>query len=257
MLKLEEILSFYPQRLQRFWQFIFKEYLQYLILKIIFETKYAHKLSFLWWTNLRLIHNNTRFSEDLDFDNFGLTDTEFVELSLIIQRELEKIWFEVEIKNVFKWAFRCNIRIPKILKELGFSELSEEKILIQVDTAAHDFTYTPDKKILNKFWLVFPINSTPLDIIAAQKVYAIFNRKRAKGRDFFDLVFLLSKTKPNVDYLSLKLGFTNLEQTKQELLRFCETLDFTLLTQDVEIFLFEASGRNYVMYFPDIIRESL
>jgi len=47
MIKLADILSFYPQNLQPFQQFIFKEYLQYLILKIIFETKFANKLSFL------------------------------------------------------------------------------------------------------------------------------------------------------------------------------------------------------------------
>jgi hypothetical protein len=48
MLNLQEILSFYPKEEQKkFQQFIFKEYLQYLILKIIFESKYASKLAFL------------------------------------------------------------------------------------------------------------------------------------------------------------------------------------------------------------------
>jgi len=67
----------------------------------------------------------------------------------------------------------------------------------------------------------------------------------------------LSKTKPNTDYLSLKLGFTNLAQAKHELLTHCESLDFEALTRDVEIFLFDASGKNNITYFPDIIRESL
>jgi hypothetical protein len=31
------------------------------------------------------------------------------------------------------------------------------------------------------------------DILLAQKFYAIIKRKRSKGRDFFDVVFLLSK----------------------------------------------------------------
>ena len=257
MLKLEEILSYYPENLQKFDQFIFKEYLQYLILKVIFESKYANKLSFLGWTNLRLIHSNNRFSEDLDFDNFWLKIKEFENLSFIIQKELEKIWFEIEIKNVFKWAFRCNIKIPKILKELWFSSLEQEKILIQVDTAPHNFDYNPDTKVLNKFWLVFPINTTPIDIIAAQKVYAIFNRKRAKWRDFYDLVFLLSKTKINLKYLKFKLNINSKEQLKEKLLDFCQTLNFDELTKDVEIFLFEDSWKNNIKYFKDIIRDSL
>lgn len=257
MLKLEEILSYYPKVLQKFDQFIFKEYLQYLILKVIFESKFSNKLSFLWWTNLRLVHENNRFSEDLDFDNFWLTIEEFRELSWIIKKELEKIWFEIEIRNIFKWAFRCNIRIPKILKELWFSNLEQEKILIQVDTAPHNFDYKTEAKVLNKFWLVFPINTTPLDIIASQKIYAIFNRKRAKWRDFYDLAFLLSKTTINLEYLKEKIWTNNLGEVKEKLLGFCDTLNFDYLIKDVEIFLFDESWKNNIKYFKEIIKSNL
>lgn len=257
MLKLEDILTFYPAHLQRFKQFIFKEYLQYLILQIIFDSKYKNKLSFLWWTALRIVHNNARFSEDLDFDNFGLTQDEFEDLSKILKNNLEKNWFEVEIKNVYKWAYRCSIKIPKILKDLGFSELSEEKILIHMDTVPHYFEYKPDVVILNNFGKVFSINVTPIDIITSQKISAIFGRNRPKWRDFFDLVFLLSKTKPNSEYLKQKLWFNSLNQTKIELLKFCEKLDFDELTRDVEIFLFDENGKNNLKYFKDIVENNL
>jgi predicted nucleotidyltransferase component of viral defense system len=257
MIKLEEILSYYPKELYKFKQFIFKEYLQYLILKIIFESKYANKLSFLWWTNLRIVHNNTRFSEDLDFDNFWLENNDFIELSNIIKKELEKNWFQIEIKTIFKWAYRCSVKIPKLLKDLWFSNYEDEKILIQIDTAPHNFVYKPEVSILNRFWLVFSINTTPLDIITSQKIYAIFNRNRPKWRDFFDLVFLLSKSKPNLDYIKDKLGFSTLEETKNELLKFCDKLDFEDLTNDVEIFLFEESWKNNLKFFKEIIINTL
>ena len=226
-------------------------------MKIIFETKYANKLSFLWWTNLRIIHNNNRFSEDLDFDNFWLIIEEFKDLSVIIKKGLEKIWFEIEIKNIFKKAFRCDIRIPQILKQLWFSNLKQEKILIQVDTAPHNFDYKIETKVLNKFGLVFSVNTTPIDIIASQKIYAIFNRKRPKWRDFYDLVFLLSKTNINLEYLKLKLWIKTLQEVKNKLLNFCETLDFDELTSDVEIFLFDESWKNNIKYFKKIIKDSL
>lgn len=135
--------------------------------------------------------------------------------------------------------------------------MEEEKILIQVDTAPHNFEYQVESKILNKFWIVFPINATPLDIISAQKIYAIFNRKRMKWRDFFDLVFLLSKTKPNIEYLKLKLWFDSLEKTKKELLNLCEDIDFDYLIKDVEVFLFDESSKNNIKYFKQIIKEWL
>jgi len=47
MLNLEQVKALYPENLRKYEQFIFKEYLQYLILEIIFRTKFANKLSFL------------------------------------------------------------------------------------------------------------------------------------------------------------------------------------------------------------------
>lgn len=256
MLNLEQVKSYYPDNLKKFEQFIFKEYLQYLILEIIFKSKYSNKLAFLWWTNLRIIHNNSRFSEDLDFDNLWLNTEEFNELSLEVKEKLEKLSFEVEIKTVFKWAFRCYIRIPKLLKELWFSNLEDEKILIQIDTAPHDFYYKLETKILNKFWLFFKVNTTPLDILLSQKIWAIFNRPRKKWRDFFDIVFLFALTKPNIDYIKSKLWFNDFSETKQWILKLCETLDFQELASDVEIFLFEDSWKDRVLYFKEFI-ESL
>ena len=253
MLNLEQVKSYYPENLRKYEQFIFKEYLQYLILEIIFKTKFANKLSFLWWTNLRIVHNNSRFSEDLDFDNLWLNVEEFEKLSLEVKKELEKLSFEVEIKTVFKWAFRCYIRIPKLLKELWFSNLEDEKILIQIDTAPHDFDYTLETKLLNKFWLFFRINTTPLDILLSQKIWSIFNRPRKKWRDFFDTVFLFALTKPNLEYLKSKLWFNDFLETKLGILKLCETLDFQELASDVEPFLFEESWKNRVLYFKEFI----
>ena len=118
MINLDKIKFFYSIKEQWFEQFILKEYLQYQILNIIFNTKYAKNLSFLWWTAIRLIHNSNRFSEDLDFDNFWLDEKDFEDFSKIVKKELENLWFKVEIKNVYKWAYRCYLKLPKILKDL-------------------------------------------------------------------------------------------------------------------------------------------
>jgi predicted nucleotidyltransferase component of viral defense system len=74
MLGLSEIAKYYPENLRGYQRFIIREYLQYKILQIVFDnTIYANKLCFLGGTCLRLVHENTRFSEDLDFDNFKLS----------------------------------------------------------------------------------------------------------------------------------------------------------------------------------------
>jgi predicted nucleotidyltransferase component of viral defense system len=254
MLSLQEIEKYYPENIRAFKRNMLCEYLQYKILQIIFNSKYANKLSFLGGTSLRIIHDNTRFSEDLDFDNFGLEEKEFNEISQIVKKQLELEGYEVKIKNVYKGAYRCYVRIPKLLFDSGLSGYKEEKILIQLDTAPHGFQYEPDRVILNKFDVFTEISVTPLDIILSQKIFAIFNRKALKGRDFFDTVFLLAKTKPNYDYLQLKIKIKNGQELKEKLLALDGKIDFKELARDVEQFLFNTEDSKKVTLFIKYIK---
>jgi len=254
MLSLAEIEKYYPENIRAFKRNIRREYLQYKILQIIFNSKYANKLSFLGGTALRIVSDNARFSEDLDFDNFGLKEKEFDEISQLVKKHLELEGYEVEVRNIFKDAYRCYVRIPKLLFDSGLSGYEEEKILIQLDTAPHGFQYEPDKVILNKFDVFTEINVTPMDIVLSQKIFAIFNRKVPKGRDFYDAVFLLSKTKPNYDYLQLKLKIKRKEELKEKILTLENKLDFKELAKDVEPFLFNPADSKKVVLFARYIK---
>ena len=102
MLSLQSIEQYYPDNQKPFKRNILREYLQYKILEIIFNSKYAEELTFLGGTALRIVYNNSRFSEDLDFDNFTLTEEQFADLAQEVKKGLELQGYEVEIKNVFK-----------------------------------------------------------------------------------------------------------------------------------------------------------
>lgn len=256
MFNLEQIEQYYPENLRIFKKNILREYLQYKILEIIFNSKLSNKLSFMGGTALRIIHDNHRFSEDLDFDNFGLTKKDFVFLTEEIRNKLIKEGYSPEIRNVFKGAFRCYIKIPHILFDNQVSDLLGEKIMIQIDTASHNFSYISDKKILNKFEIFTQIFVTPLDILLSQKIYAILNRKRAKGRDFFDMIFLLPKTKPNYDYLFEKISIRNNADVKEKLLLYTEKFDFDALVKDVKPFLFNSLSSKRVKMFREYIRQA-
>lgn len=255
MLSLEEIENQYPENLKPFKRSILREYLQYKILEIIFNSSYATKLSFLGGTALRIVYGNTRFSEDLDFDNFGLTDNEFIEVADTVKKGLEAYGLEVEMKTVFKGACRANIRLPKILFDNGLTGQKEEKVLIQIDSATHHFQYIPDKKILNKFDVFSEIFVTPADIILSQKIYAAFERKRAKGRDFFDIVFLLSFARPNYKYLDEKISVSNASELRKYFIKETKDLDFQSLGRDVKNFLFNPTDVKKVELFREFIKD--
>ena len=100
MLDLGQIKKEYPEPLQGYERAIVREYLQYKVLQAIFESKHASKLSFLGGTALRIVHGNTRFSEDIDLDNFGLSWQAFGELIQGVKLFLELEGFLVETNLV-------------------------------------------------------------------------------------------------------------------------------------------------------------
>jgi len=257
MLSLNEIKRYYPINLHAFDSFILREYLQYKILEIIFESKYATKLCFLGGTCLRIIHNNTRFSEDLDFDNFALSKSDFSNIASIIQKKLSKQGYNVEIKNVYSGAFHCYIRFPQLLFNEGLSGHIEEKILIQLDTEAQNFEFEPAKIILNKFDVFTSINTTPPDLLLAQKFYALINRKRKKGRDFFDIIFLLKTNSPNFKYLEQKMQIYNSLDLRNRVMLELENIDLHEMAKDVRPFLFEKKDIKQIIMFKEYINQVL
>ncbi|HEY4515211.1 MAG TPA: nucleotidyl transferase AbiEii/AbiGii toxin family protein [Candidatus Paceibacterota bacterium] len=256
MLSLQQISEQYPESLRPFSRALLREYLQYKILEIIFTSKYASKLSFLGGTALRIIYDNSRFSEDLDFDNFNLQSSEFEVLSETVRAGLTAEGLSVEINVVGKEAFRCNVRFPDILFASGLTPHEGEKVLVQIDSLAQGFDYQPDKKILNKFGVFTEVFVTPLDILLSQKIYAAFNRKRAKGRDFFDIVFLLSITKPNYEYLKLKIEIDGPESLRNMITEATKSIDFKELAKDVQNFLFNPQDAKKVELFNEFIAQT-
>lgn len=256
MLPLSEIMKEYPESMRGFSTFIIREYLQYKILQALFESEFGVRFSFLGGTCLRIVHGNNRFSEDLDFDNFQIPEEDFQEVSRIIVEKLESEGYEVEMKTAIRRAYHCIIKIPQLLYAEGLSGYKQEKILIQLDTEPQHFSYTPEKVILNKFDVFTQIFSTPVDLLLAQKFYTILNRKRNKGRDFYDVVFLLSKVRyPNYDYLKMRLDISDGAKLKSALLKHCSGLDMEAMARDVQPFLFSERDVNKVRLFTEYIKQ--
>ncbi|MCC5905736.1 MAG: nucleotidyl transferase AbiEii/AbiGii toxin family protein [Balneolaceae bacterium] len=225
-------------------------------MEIIFESRYATHICFLGGTCLRIVHVNNRFSEDLDFDNMDLNENDFQAIANEIEKQLEREGYEVELKTVLKGAWHCHIKFPGLLFDEGLSGHSEEKILIQLDTEPQHFDYDPDRHILNKFDVFTTILTTPLPLLMAQKIYAIINRKRNKGRDFFDLVFLMSRDiKPDYSYLDAKLSITNADALKEKILVKCNQLNMEDMANDVRPFIFDTSDTKKIVRFVDLVKQ--
>lgn len=254
MINISDIERFYPENQKPFKRNILREYLQYKILNIIFDTEYASRLSFMGGTCLRIIFGTNRFSEDLDFDNTGLTADELDFLSEIIAKKLEDEGYQAEIKTVHKGAFRCYIKMPGLLYGSGLSGFREEKILIQLDTEPQQYDYRRESFLLNRFDVFTRIYYTPVNILLSQKLWAVLNRKTPKGRDYYDVIFLFGLTQPDYGYLEKKAGVTNLQELKIRLMQKLEMTDTSTLVKDVEPFLIQPDDSKRIELFPEFVR---
>lgn len=134
MLDLKQIESFYPELLRPFKRNILREYLQYKILETIYNSDFSNKLNFMGGTAIHIAHGNTRFSLDLDFDNIGLSQGDFKDLSFVIEKKLKLEGYSCETKNTFKNLYHCYINFLDVQQSNGISPHRNEKLLVNIDT---------------------------------------------------------------------------------------------------------------------------
>jgi predicted nucleotidyltransferase component of viral defense system len=254
MLDIKQIQSFYPENLRPYQRNLLREYLQFKILETIYDTRLGQNLIFMGGTAIHLVHGNTRFSEDLDFDNRGLKESDFDSLIATVKMSLARMGYKLDYRNVYRNAFRSYLKFSDILFELKISGHKQEMLNIQIDTEPQKFEYDPDKFIINKFDVFQRISVVPSDILLAQKIYCIFSRPRSMGRDFYDSVFLMGKTKPNMDYLREKMGIKNSKELKSRLMTKCKDINFAKLAKDIEPFLYDPRETKKVLHFFEFIQ---
>ncbi|MGB3547130.1 MAG: nucleotidyl transferase AbiEii/AbiGii toxin family protein [Saprospiraceae bacterium] len=250
MKNIEEIRGYYPVELQDRQENLLREYLQYEILKILFESAHGHKFTFLGGTCLRIVYGTERFSEDLDFDNVGLSKEEFEETAATIQDRLAELGYEAHLKFAYKGAFHCNVRFPGLLFHYQLSGHKEARVLIKIDTEKQHFEYDRSMVDLDKFGVQARIAAVPLSLLCSMKIAAVMGRKRPKGRDFYDLIWILARTTPDYAYTQDRFNVSTAEGLRELVRERIAPFDFEMLMRDVEPFLFDREVLSTVRNFP-------
>ena len=261
MIDLEYIRSFFPPtiaRESRFDRYMLKEYLQLLILDHLANTPFINKVTFIGGTNLRLIQGIDRFSEDLDFDCKELDEEEFMAMtdSVVAYLQQNNIMVETRDKpNPKLTAFRRNLYFPEMLFDLGLTGHKEERLLMKIEAQDQGVIYQPVVAHVNRMGFFFGIQVPPLDVLCAMKFAAILSRQ--KGRDFYDAIFLLSKTLPNMDFLTARTGIPTLGELKVAIADLLKRVDLNLKKRDFSHLLFNEANAERILQFPMVVNEKL
>lgn len=235
---------------------ILVEYLQYEFLDSIFKQSNSELLSFIGGTAIRIVYHSSRFSEDLDFDNLGLSYEEFITLIESAVFDIKNKGFNIDFRFVKKGAYHCYVKFSDLLFKNDLSQHKDEKILIRIDTVHKDLVSQQKIVTLNQFGIYRKIKVNPADILLSQKLITILERKREKGRDFYDVSYLFGITKPNYDFLEKTLKMSR-KEFKTKLMERVDKLNMTELSQDILPLLINPDDQNRVLDFKEYIEQEL
>ena len=257
MIDLTYIRGFYPPQIANnanFQKHLLKEYIECLAMEWISQSAWSDKLTFIGGTNLRLIHGIDRFSEDLDFDCKQLTQEDFMTMTDDVITHLQRNGVNAVARDKNSprlTAFRRNIYFPELLFDLNLSGHRDERLLVKIEAQDQGIDYEPQVVTINKLGFTFLLRCAPADIICSMKVAALLGR--GKGRDFYDLIFLSSFTKPNYAFLQERCGIADGAELKSALQDVLSHTNLQLKRQDFAHLVIDDRQADKILLFPNII----
>lgn len=258
MISIDRIKSYYPAAMANdagFQKHALKEYVQLLALDFLSATEHVRKLTFIGGTNLRLVKGIDRFSEDLDFDCKDLSEQEFAAMADDVMIFLQRSGFNVEArnrKNDRLTAFRSNLYFPELLFDLGLTGHRNARFLLKLEAQDQRVSYDPVSAYIKGCGFFFPFPVPTDAVLCAMKITAML--ARSKGRDYYDVMFLLSQTTPDYSFLAARCGIRNTQELKHAVAESLKSVDLRQKQRDFEHLLFQRENSRRILHFAEFIR---
>lgn len=173
---------------------LLREYLQARILESLQRSGAMIPLGFHGGTALRFLYALPRYSEDLDFslERPGSLYN-FRAYLRAIQDDFMKEGYEVGIRlndsNPVNSAF---IRFQNLLYELGLSEQRGEILAVKIEVDTNPPSGVGLETTIVRRHVILRLQHHDRASLLAGKLHALFQRRYAKGRDYYDLLWYLS-----------------------------------------------------------------
>lgn len=206
-----------------------KEYLQYPVLDLLYNSREYKNLIFTGGSCLRVCFGAPRLSEDLDFDFLakGGKKIALPKLAEFLRRGLaERYLLEPKIK--IQGDSRIYLKFS-VLKELGLATGKESDFLyVKVEIAKSIFV-NPRSELtpVSAFGFNFMVKNYTLPFLFTGKILAFLSREwfkgknnevDVKGRDLYDLFWYLQKgVRPDWKNLKRLVGVGDLEGLRKKL----------------------------------------
>lgn len=210
---------------------VIREYLQLVFLNYLYQQKEAGKIRFKGGTAIHLLFDSPRFSEDLDFS----TNYSKSKIKTIVKQVEKAIGNELpSLKVLPLYSGKKALRFRLKYESPDF----KYPLVVRLDFAEGEPEQTVVSPVVSKFPLVFfpLISHLAAEEMLAEKVRAL--TVRGKGRDIFDLWFLLEKgVEVNASLVEKKMKEVGKKFDKVRLLKKIENYPQKNLKVDLDRFL--------------------
>ena len=189
-----------------------KEIIQEIALLGLWRAKFFEHAAFYGGTALRILYGLDRFSEDLDFSLLtNRRGFDFEPYFNAIEAELDGMGFNVTVSRRSKTVQTAvesafikagtkehllKIQVPGLIADRAHADASL-KIKVEIDTDPPGGFETEARTLLQP--IPFAVKTYKRQDLFAGKVHAILQRNwkgRVKGRDYYDLVWYISRDIP-------------------------------------------------------------
>jgi len=206
---------------------VYREYLQLLFLKYFYELPKSNQIYFKGGTAIKFLYGSFRFSEDLDFSSTLKEE----EIKSLIQKATKNLSMEISV------YFKKEESIADSFTGRIFQEISDFSfpLTVRLDISLREKPIYIENNYVET---TFPISPYPLVVhlavkeILAEKIRALIIR--GKGRDLFDIWFLLSKKiEIDRDLVNLKMSFYNKKTDLKEIMNIIREMSDREIKKDL------------------------
>ena len=191
---------------------VLREYMQAFIMRSLHESEASRALAFVGGTALRFLENLPRFSEDLDFSQVAGGEYDPVRWLRKLKRDLHLAAFESAVRWIDRRPVQAAwVRTAGLLAEAGLSGREGQKLSLRIEIDTRPPAGAVMRRAVVRRHFPFVVRHHDLSSLMAGKLHALLTRGYPKGRDWFDLVWYLSRrppVAPNVPFLQRSLDQT-------------------------------------------------
>jgi len=225
-----------------------REFLQCVALRTMHEIHAFQRVAFVGGTALRLLYLLPRFSEDLDFSLVSQEGFDLAKIMTSVESSFKASAIDAEISyDQDRTVQIAWLSFPGLLHEVGISRDPRRKLSIKLDVDCNPPAgAVVEQRLINRHFLM-AITHYDLPSLFAGKLHAVLTRPYVKGRDYYDLVWYMTRHQnlaPNVSLLNAALEQTkwsgkpvSLDTWKSEVKKRILGVDWAGIVRDVSPFL--------------------